>query len=276
MKIIASGLGVLEGPVTCQDGSVVVTSLDQGNVFRIIDEKVQVLAITGGGANGATEGPGGLIFVTQNGGTGPALNTVRSPPGVQVIHRTGKLQIFGEGMRSPNDLCFGPDGFLYVTDPTRKLERDEGRIWRCNIHTRECTQLMACDWYPNGIGFSFEDDCVYVADSRHRRIVRIPLADFRSETVETVIELDHGTPDGFAFDARGNLVVACPNFDPGGGDIQVYSEGRLTEVIRPGNSKLYTNVAISQDCRLYICDADTGNVLEETWPRPGLPLHPFR
>jgi gluconolactonase len=91
-----------------------------------------------------------------------------------------------------------------------------------------------------------------------------------------VIELDHGTPDGFAFDAQGNLIVACPNFDPGGGDIQVYSEGRLTEVIRPGNSKLYTNVAISQDCQLYICDADTGNVLAETWPRPGLPLHPFR
>jgi gluconolactonase len=276
VDIIASSLGMLEGPVTAQDGSIVVTSLDQGKVFRIIDGSVQTLANTGGGANGATEGPGGVIFVAQNGGVPPALNQKRTLAGVQVIEANGALRIFGEVMRSPNDLCFGPDGFLYVTDPTRKPERDDGRIWRCNIDTRECTQILTCDWYPNGIGFSRDDEWIYVADSRHARIVRLPLADPRSETVETFVTLDHGIPDGFAFDAEDNLIIACPNFIPAGGDAQVYARGKLVEVIRPGTSKLYTNLAISSDKFLYLCDADLGNVLRSPWPCAGLPLHPFR
>lgn len=276
MEIIATGLGMIEGPVTCRDGSLVVTSFDRGEVYRLRNGEVQVLAITGGGANGAAEGIDGRIYIAQNGGTWPALNKVRSPAGIQVIEPSGALRYFGAGMRSPNDLCFGPDGFLYVTDPTRKPERDDGRIWRCNIHTLECVQILECDWYPNGIGFSSEDDYVYVADSRHGRIVRIPLADMRPESVETVIQLDHGLPDGFAFDMEGNLVIACPNFPPAAGDIQVYQHGKLAKVLRPGSSRLYTNLAISRDGRIYICDADTGSVLSDAWPCPGLPLHPFR
>jgi gluconolactonase len=276
VEIVASGLGMLEGPVTCQDGSLVVTSLDQGKVFRLAGGHVETLANTGGGANGATEGLGGLIFVAQNGGVAPALNQSRSPAGVQVIEADGTVRIFGQGMRSPNDLCFGPDGFLYVTDPTRKPERDDGRIWRCNIDTRECVQIFACDWYPNGIGFSSDDEWIYVADSRHARIVRLPLADPSLENLETFVRVDHGIPDGFAFDAEDNLVIACPNFAPSGGDVQVYTARKLADVIRPGHSKLYTNLAISSDRQLYLCDADSGNVLCSRWPCAGLPLHPFR
>jgi gluconolactonase len=139
-----------------------------------------------------------------------------------------------------------------------------------------CEQILACDWYPNGIGFSLEDDWIYVADSRHCRIVRMPRRDPDPTNVETVIKIDHGIPDGFAFDVEGNIVVACPCFEPQGGDIQVYREGRLVDVIRPGHSKLYTNLAISADSRIFICDASTGNLLTGLWPRPGLPLHPFR
>jgi gluconolactonase len=276
MDILAGGLGVLEGPVTCQDGSIVVTSIDQGVLYRITQGQAHVLATTGGGPNGATEGIGGLIFVSQNGGAAPARNTIPSAAGVQRISRTGEIELFGQGMRSPNDLCFGPDGFLYVTDPTRKPERDEGRIWRCNVDTGECIELMSCDWYPNGIGFSTENESIYVADSRHCRIVRIPLDRFRAEAVETVVQLDHGVPDGFAFDIEGRLVIACPDFGTQGGDVQVYEGAKLIEVIKPGPSKLYTNLAISRDSHLYLCDASKGEVLVSEWPCPGLALHPFR
>jgi gluconolactonase len=193
-----------------------------------------------------------------------------------VIDRDGTIQLMGLGMRSPNDLCFGPDGFLYATDPTRKPERDDGRIWRCNVETFECEQIFSCDWYPNGIGFSREDDYLYVADSRHDRIVRMPLGDYRAERVETVIQLDHGKPDGFAFDLQGDLVIACPDFGPSGGDVQVYRQFKLVKIVKPGQSKLYTNLAISADCRIYLCDADSGQVLMDDWPCAGLALHPFR
>lgn len=276
MDVLASGLGSLEGPVTCQDGSVVVTSIDQGRLYRVVDGKASVLATTGGGPNGATEGPDGIIYVSQNGGAPPARNAVRSPAGVQVIDGAGTVRLFGEGMVSPNDLCFGPDGLLYVTDPTRKPERDDGRIWRCNVLTQECTPILSCDWYPNGIGFSDDYDWIYVADSRHRRMVRMPLSHPGPDAVETLFHVDHGIPDGFAFDAEGNLLVACPNFEPGGGDVQVYRDGRLLEVLRPATSTLFTNLAISRDAKIYICDAEFGNLYTATWRCPGLPLHPFR
>ena len=276
MDIFAKDVGFNEGPVDCQDGSLVVTSLDLGKVFRITQGQVSVLAETGGGANGATEGRDGQIFVTQNGGTPPALNRIRSRAGVQVIDRKGNVAIFGFHMKSPNDLCFGPDGYLYVTDPTRKPERNDGRIWRCNVETRECEQIFACDWYPNGIGFSRESDCFYVADSRHSRIIRLPLVNPRPDRIDVVIQLEHGKPDGFAFDIEGNLIVACPNPDEPPGDVQVYRDGKLLEVLRPGNSTFYTNVALSRDRRLYVCDADNGNVLVAPWHCPGLALYPFR
>jgi sugar lactone lactonase YvrE len=168
------------------------------------------------------------------------------------------------------------DGFLYVTEPTRKSERDDGRIWRCNVSTKECSILLTCDWYSNGIGVSRGEDWIYVADSRHRRMVRIPLEYPDPNAVETLFVFDHGIPDGFAFDAQGNRVVACPRFDPEGGDVQVYQHGKLTQVIRPGTSQLYTNVAISRSGRLYVCDASLGVVYSTQWPCAGLPLHPFR
>jgi gluconolactonase len=276
MEVLASGLGALEGPVTCQNGALVVTSIDQGKLYRIADGHVKTLATTGGGPNGATEGKDGAIFVAQNGGAPPARNEIRSPAGVQVIDPSGTIRRLGEGMRSPNDLCFGPDGCLYVTDPSRVPERNDGRIWRCNVGTGECTQILSCDWYPNGIGFSSDDHWIYVADSRHCRIVRLPIDDPRPDTVETVFKLDHGIPDGFAFDSEGGLIVACPRFEPGGGDIQVYHHSKLTQVIKPGNSQLYTNLAISSDAKIYICDAQGGEVLVDRWRCAGLPLHPFR
>ncbi len=118
---------------------------------------------------------------------------------------------------------------------------------------------------------------MYVADSRHSRIMGLPLDNPSARTAETVIQMDHGKPDGFAFDVDGNLVVASPNLDGPPGDVQVFDKNwQLIEVLKPGNSQLYTNLAISTERRLYLCDADHGNVLSTPWPCAGLPLHPFR
>ncbi len=275
MEVYASGMGLLEGPVVCQDGSLVVTSISLGKLFRIRDGKPEVLCDTQGGANGSTEAADGTIYVAQNGGLNNISDT-RTKAGVQAVDRDGKLSWFGEGMVAPNDICFGPDGYLYVTDPSRKPERDDGRIWRCDIRTRECTLLMTCDWYPNGIGFNFEDEAAYVADSRHSRIMRIPLNSFTDAAAEVYFDFDHGTPDGFAFDMTGDLICACPDFGEGGGDVQVYRDGKYVRSIDPGPSKLYTNLAISPDRKLYLCDSDNGDLLVMDWPHAGLPLHPFR
>ena len=277
MEVFQSDLGFIEGPVITRDGAVVVTSIDRGLLYRIADGRARVLAELGGGPNGATEGPDGVIYVAQNGGQWPAENRVPAAPGIQAVAPDGTVRVVTGVATSPNDLAFGPDGRLYFTDPTRKPERDDGRIYACDIETGEVELLLTCDWYPNGIGFSAEDDKLYVADSRHSRIVRFPLDAVRPERMEVCCQMTRGLPDGFAFDRAGRLVIACPGLGGAPGNLQVWTPGgALVEEIDLGTSPFYTNLAISAAGEIYVCDSSAGRLLAGRWPSPGLALHPFR
>src|SRR5258705_13097582 len=68
-KQIASGLRFPEGPVAMADGSVVLVEIERRTLSRVTpDGKIHVIAKLGGGPNGAAMGPGGKIYVTNNGG----------------------------------------------------------------------------------------------------------------------------------------------------------------------------------------------------------------
>ena len=275
---ICSEGGYTEGPVIRRDGSLAFVSIDEGRVYAVgVDRQIRLVASTGGGPNGLVEGKGGILYVAQNGGKWPSKRLPGITGGVQRIDRGGNVEYITQDMVSPNDLCFGPDGLLYVTDPTRVPARDDGRIWRCDPASAEAELLISLTWYPNGIGFSFEDDAVYVADTTNARIVRFTIGSSRLVPGEDFARLPHNVPDGFAFDVDGNLLVASP--DPNGrGDLQVFDrEGRFMERVDLGDGPYYTNVAIGADHRVYITDANAGGVLLlEDWPTAGLPLHPFR
>lgn len=277
MKTFKDDIGFTEGPVVCQDGSIAVTSIDRGVVYRIAEGEANVLGRTGGGPNGAVEGED-AFYVTQNGGIWPSLDTVTAKPGVQRVSRDGAVAALIGEMVAPNDLAFGPDGLLYVTDPTRKPERNDGRIWRVDTRAGKGEVILHCDWYPNGIGFSLDDDWIYIADTGRRRLVRVPIDAPAPDAVETVFEMSVGMPDGFAFDVDGNCVVAAVGVEEGDqGTVQVWSrEGKLLEMIEPRQSRFITNLAISPERILYVCDSGNSRLLSMEWPAPGLPLHPFR
>ena len=66
---IASGLRFPEGPVAMPDGSIILVEIERRTLSRVTpDGKVRVIAQLGGGPNGAAMGPGGKIYVTNNGG----------------------------------------------------------------------------------------------------------------------------------------------------------------------------------------------------------------
>ena len=66
---IASGLRFPEGPVAMPDGSIVLVEIERQTLSRVTpDGKIHVVVKLGGGPNGAAMGPGGKIYVTNNGG----------------------------------------------------------------------------------------------------------------------------------------------------------------------------------------------------------------
>jgi gluconolactonase len=284
-RVVASELGFVEGPVLLRSGELCVTSIDHGRLYRgPLDGEMSVLADVGVGANGATEGADGTIYVAQSGtkyvipdGTRvPALiGPTGGPSGVQAVHTDGTVELVTADPVSPNDLCIGPDGLLYVTDPTRARVRSDGRIWRVDPTSGDAELLASVGWYPNGIGFAGDDDTLYVASTGEGRIYRCPITSSGLGTPEVAIEMGDAHPDGFAFDTDGNIVVSCVFGSPA---IQIWTlDGEFVDAFQPGDGCMYTNIALSSDGVLVICDTEGGRVLAvDDWPAGGLPLHPHR
>src|SRR5262245_7715010 len=68
-KELATGLRFPEGPVAMPDGSVILVEINRQTLSRVTpDGGVHAIAKLGGGPNGAAMGPGGKIYVTNNGG----------------------------------------------------------------------------------------------------------------------------------------------------------------------------------------------------------------
>jgi gluconolactonase len=69
VTILATGLGFPEGPVVCQDGSVVLTEIRHGRCTRVLPSgSTRVFSNTGGGPNGLAIGPDGAFYLCNNGG----------------------------------------------------------------------------------------------------------------------------------------------------------------------------------------------------------------
>ena len=81
-------------------------------------------------------------------------------------------------------------------------------------------------------------------------------------------------PDGFAFDAAGNLLV-CGHF---GGAVTVFdAEGNRIDSIEPLDERL-TNLAFGGPdfSTLYICESHLNRVSTVPWHTPGMKLFPDR
>jgi gluconolactonase len=274
--IFAKNLGEPEGPVALDDGSWLVVEMapERGCVTRLDKDgrMGRVLARTGR-PNGLAVDEEGTIWVAES----------RYPSLIR-LHMDGRSEVVltacdGQPFLFPNDLCFGPDGALYMTDsgllfedfaPGNEIRRDfmeaeiDGRVYRIDPRTLGIEKIDSGLRFANGIAFG-PDENLYANETFTGMVYRYRhengrIVGGREDFSNVVREASTGRvigPDGIAFGADGNLYVTVF----GQGDVTVLSpSGDVVQRIETQGS-LPTNVAFGLDeQRIYVTEDEFGRV----------------
>jgi len=207
IEIVASGLLYPEGPVACDDGSVLLVEVKGGTLTRVkpggATERVATL---GGSPNGAARGPEGKIYVTNSGGfvwipippgpvsdqtvwvTGPQPPDYRGGQVQRVAVETGAVETLLTTfettdpitkkpatlpLRGPDDLVFDAHGGFWFTDwgKTRMRDRDVTGVYYVAPDGAKAEEMLFPLNAPNGIALSPGGDRLYVAETYTRRVL---------------------------------------------------------------------------------------------------------
>lgn len=265
VEVVADGLGFVEGPAVLPDGRIALVSMSRGSVL-ILDPDGTVAAEhrTGGGPNGLAVGADGALYVAQNGGRFAARST--AAPGIQVI-RDGHIDYAFRGLESPNDLVFGPDGRLWVTDSRADADfrhpetTSPGQVWAIDIDSGRPELMAQGPIFVNGIGFSPGRHTLYVTETAHAHVTAYPLVAGALGPGRILATLPTAHPDGLAIDPMGRLWIATTTGDR----IDVLTpEGiPLTQHPLPPRSTP-TNACLAPGPALFVTAAGTGSLLRLT------------
>jgi gluconolactonase len=245
----------LEGPACAADGSLLVVDIPFGRVFRIEPGGTwQTIYAYEGWPNGMKLLPDGRLLVADH-----RRGLLRIDP------RQGTSEVLADRLSDRpllglNDLAFGPDGALYLTDQGRTgLHDPSGRVLRFDGSRLECL-LDICP-SPNGLVFDRERPWLYVAMTRANAIWRVPLREGRPTKVGLHIQLSGGIgPDGLAVDARNRLLVGHP-----GVGVWLFDRHGLPLALYRGPADGYlTNLALRSEeggTRLFVTDSIAGRIM---------------
>jgi gluconolactonase len=246
------------------------------------DGRVRHLAEVGGNPNGLAMGADGRIYVTRGRGVvgdwhadepvAPAIVAVEPATGAwEVVTTTAS----GRALRAPNDLCFGPDGMLYFTDPDDFIPDGDLHGWICRTGPSGTELLHELgNTFPNGLAFSPSGRLVWM-ESHTKRVIGVT----PDGSWETLAQLgDETTPDGCAYAADGRLVVAT--LMTGGLDVVEWTpDGPRIERMLWADGVVNTNCAF-EGSSIWVTDVsadwqkarDTGKLWRLETSLTGLPL----
>jgi gluconolactonase len=287
--IFSSGLSVPEGPVLLSDGSWLVVEMgpDRGGVTHISpDGQDKRIVAKTGRPNGLAVDKDGYIWVAES--QNPALLRLTLEGDVDVF----LTECNGEPFLFPNDLAFGPDGALYLTDsgilfeefaPGGKVRPDwmdvypDGRVYKIDVDTKAIKKLDTGIRFTNGIAFG-PDDNLYVNETLTGMVFRYQWQDGefgQREDFGNVIAPDAPEgikgPDGMKFGANGNLYVTVF----GQGDVTVLGpDGAVVERIKTEGS-FPTNLVFGapESKKIYVTEDEYGTLEVFDVDTDGLPLY---
>jgi gluconolactonase len=279
-EVVGTGIPFAEGPVWCPDGTVVVTAVAAGALYRVRPERQQTekIAVTRGGPNGAALAADGSILVAQNGGIDfsnlpgifgdlPACEPVT--PGLQRATPNGNVTYLADtGMHGPNDVAVAPNGELFFTDPGHYPPPEHDDVGRVLVYEGNGRLRTFASGFHYCNGIAFEPDGTLVVVER-RGLMRVHADGEREWVVET---LGRGGGDGFCLDAEGRFYVASTIEH---GVRVVDPDGTVVDFLEIAGTGVTTNCCFGgTDLRtLFVADAIPGHLVAfEHMPTPGLPL----
>lgn len=287
--IFAANVGAPEGPVSLTDGSLYVTEMSSAtlNVTRIDPSgKRKVVTRTGGRPNGLAIDGEGLIWIAEAGHR--ALVCI-DPKGKEIKRlegddRHGRFYF-------PNDLAFGPNGNLFMTDSGMALAdfldgqnfvegfmdlKWDGRVYEIDPRRMKIERLIDSKIrFTNGIAFGI-DNTLYANASFTGEIYRYDVfggGKPKRELFGNVLQKDKQTgfkgPDGMKFGVDGRLY--CTVY--GQQNVTVLNASGKVVKRLPLDGPCPTNLAFSRDgTKILVTEVSKGQVEQLDAPCAGLEL----
>lgn len=227
---IAEGHSFTEGPVwvdgpagpdgAAGGGSLYYSDIPKNSVYVWREGQAAAKFISPSGqSNGLIAGPEGTLIAAAHAGRVDVL-ALDKPP------RTLAEKFEGKGLNSPNDLCVGPDGAIYFTDPPYGLRGPLGPAGRTRELEYSGVYRLAADGTltllhkdlrtPNGLAFSPDAKTLYVADTSTGTISAFDLKPDgtlgEKRAFAATKDPESGRPagaDGVKVDTAGNVYCAA-------------------------------------------------------------------
>ena len=286
----AVNIGAPEGPISLSDGSMYVTEMTSATacVTRLDPEgRRSVVKKTGGRPNGLAMDGDGNIWIAE------ALlrQIICIDPQGHEICRLGGDAVNGPFL-FPNDLAFGPDGHLYMTDSGMPMVdfldgqnfvenyldlNWDGRVYEIDPKANKVVRIIDRGIrFANGIAFD-ADDRLYANASFTGEVYRYNVFGGNEPSRElfgNVLQHDDQTgfkgPDGMKFGTDGRLYCT------------VYGQQNVTVLDKTGavaerlqlDGPCPTNLCFARDgAHILVTEVSKGQVEKLASPCAGLPLH---